>query len=57
LTDLIDSKEYDTNMEHDMIRQIKAMVVEARKTNHAKGRATDDKISSTEIILMAVSFR
>ena len=57
MTDLIDSKEYDTNMEHDMIRQIKAMVVEARKTNHAKGRATDDKISSTEIILMAVSFR
>ena len=43
LTGLIDSKEYDTNMEYDdMIQQIKVMIVEARKTNHAKGRATDD---------------
>ena len=31
------------------------MIVEARKTNHTKGRASDDKISFVENILMAVS--
>ena len=34
---------------------MKAMIVEARKTNHTKGRGSDDKVSFVENLLMAVS--
>ena len=41
-TGLIDAEEYDTLK--FIVNQMKAMIVEVRKTNHTKGRASDNKI-------------